>query len=340
MPDEIDWDRFFRLIRRHRVEGLAYAGLGSCDRSIPDHAAVALREASTRILQDNLRIAHECDLLLTAFRVASIPVLFLKGLALAAQVYANPFLKQGWDIDLLVAHADLSRAAAALSASGYQPQTAPLALGRWHNRRKESVWSKDGQFFVELHTRLADNPALLGAVAPFSDPIEVGIPGGSVLPTLGGDGLFAYLCVHGTGSGWSRMKWLADLAALLRNCGEAEIERLYRRSVKLGAGRCAAPALLLAHRDFGTKVSAALRKELRASTGTRLLTGICTSYLRGRFELVEPTEVRGGTIGIHFLQILLAPSAAFAAAELGRQAIEIFTREADGRGADGNAAIR
>src|SRR5206468_9642745 len=100
---------------------------------------------------------------------------------------------------------------------------------------------------LELHTSLVDSPAMLGGVSVASPLQQVAIAPGIVLPTLATDELFAYLVVHGATHAWSRIKWLADVAALLSGLPEKEIEPLYRRSLALGAGRSGGQALLLAH---------------------------------------------------------------------------------------------
>jgi hypothetical protein len=319
-PAGLDWPRFVRLARFHRVEGLAWNALAH-DTVSPD-AAAALSGEARSIAATNLAIARECAGLAEAFARADILLLFLKGLSVAALAYRAPMLKAGWDIDLLVDEAAVAAAAAELAARGYR-RTIPglgVDLARWHARRKESVWSRpEERLHVELHTRLADNGRLIPAIGIDSPRREVEIAAGIALPTLAADELFAYLCVHGASSLWFRLKWISDLAGLIDGLSAHELEQLYARSQELGAGRAAGQALLLADRLFGTLGDSPLRNRLTADAAVRRLAAAALRQVAGRAEPREPTAIPLGTWRIHWTQLLLLPGARFALGEIARQ---------------------
>lgn len=68
---------------------------------------------------------------------------------------------------------------------------------------------------VEIHWRLVDNSYFFPEISALSPTRIVTIPAGAGLRTLDDNDLFAYLRVHGATHGWSRLKWLADAAALM-----------------------------------------------------------------------------------------------------------------------------
>lgn len=69
---------------------------------------------------------------------------------------------------------------------------------------------------VELHWRLTNNPRLLPPEAARSrQKIVLGDFAGV---TLGPDDLLLYLSVRGAKHHWFRLKWLADVHALLARC--------------------------------------------------------------------------------------------------------------------------
>ena len=117
---------------------------------------------------------------------------------------------------------------------------------------KEWPWVGSDGIVLDLHVRLADNPALLPVIGARSPTQDVEVSPGITLPTFQNEELFAYLCVHGASSAWFRLKWISDFAALASRFEPAELDRLYQRSQELGAGRAAGQALLLADRLFGT----------------------------------------------------------------------------------------
>lgn len=329
-----DWTRFVRLARRHRVEGIAWKALQEADVAsrLPAGPAADLSAATHAIARQNLSLAAEAIQIGRRLDGEGIAHLFVKGVALGKLIYGDIGRKAGWDIDLLVDLPDLDAAAAILRAKGYTldtpaPDTSPEGLAVWHRHAKESVWrSADGRYWVELHTALTDNPLLLPGMDARAGRQTVELSPGMALPTLAGDELFAYLCVHGASSAWFRLKWIADLAALVGDAPAAEVERLYRRSVELGAGRAPAVALLLADRLFRPNLSEALRRELRADPVNRWIVAISMRKLAGRAGEAELDEVAMGTASIHVAQFGLLPGWRFKCAELARQLVSPVDR--------------
>jgi hypothetical protein len=312
----LDWSRFLRVVRRHRVQGLVWNALKAED--VPGPVAEALAADAASIGIANLRAALESKELLERFECAAIPLLFVKGLTVGALAYSNPTLKMGWDIDLLVRDDDLVQAADLLCERGYD-RVVPARgdLRTWHNRRKESVWTlASHDVHVELHTRLSDNPDLLSGLGADSPRQAVEVAPGIALPTLAKDQLFSYLTVHGASSAWFRLKWITDLAALLHGESADEVERLYDRSQQLGAGRAAAQALLLAERLYAIGIGDGLRGRLYADPVNRWLVSVAKEQLG---SLREPTERFLGTASIHLSQLFLLPGWRFKASDTSRQ---------------------
>jgi putative nucleotidyltransferase-like protein len=272
------------------------------------------------IAATNLAIAHECSELKEIFARANAPLLFVKGLTVAALAYRNPMVKMGWDIDLLIEERDLAAAARLLSQRGYALHlpASVAELQPWHARSKESVWHKNGNLYVELHTRLADNRRLIPDIDVHS-PRQVVQVGPSVsLPTLAGDELFSYLAVHGASSAWFRLKWISDVAAILAGQSGDRIRQIYDRSQSLGAGRAAGQALLLADRLFATLDPIPdLREELMADARTRMLCDAATRMLTERDR--DPDEQLLGTLSIHWTQFFLQPGWAYKLSEMRNQ---------------------
>ena len=315
----VDWEQFLGLSRRHRIQGLTHAGVETLGLPVPNPIAMALKSDAQGIVEHNLRSAAESARLLRLFKDAAVPTLFLKGLTVGALAYRDPFLKMGWDIDVLVPYARVGKAGSLLTRAGYdliEPRRRS-AFKAWHKRRKESVWKhRHSGLYVELHTRLADHPALIpnvGLSAPFQ---LVDVAPQVALPALRIEEQFAYLSVHGASSAWFRLKWAADLAGLLSDRSADEVGRLYRRSQELGSGRAAGQALLLINQLFDTPLADDLRTELLASRPTRWLRDAAMRQLSADRE---PTERLLGTATIHWTQLLLSPGLRFALSEGSRQ---------------------
>jgi hypothetical protein len=319
----VDYDRFCALVRRHRVAGLVHAALAGQTDPVAIAIAEELQPAARDIARQNMMFAAESRRLLDAMAARDIAPLFVKGVTVARLAYGSLSVKSGWDIDVLLPLGDVAAAADVLRAAGYActiPGNDRARLIRWHATLKESVWRhRSSGVHVELHTALVDNPALLAGVGANSPARWVDLGGGMRLPTLGEAELFAYLCVHGAASGWRRLKWLADLAALIAPLAPDALESLHDRAVRLGAGRTSAQGLLLCERFMGTPLPTAFRARLRRDRVTRLLAAIATRIMTAPDGYDDPAETRFGTLPIHLSYMLLLPGWRFTVGEVVRK---------------------
>ncbi len=323
---EADWDLVARIAERHRVEGLVWNALKDSGAAFPAEVGERLRASADRIARENLVLTAESLRLTGLLDRAQVRHLFVKGISLGVLAYGSIAPKMGRDIDILVQPGSLEPAAAVLDGAGYslllpKGPKGRERLGRWHRHWKESVWISPGGLTVELHSRLNDNPLLLPDVGVNSPTRRVEVSKGRFLPTLCNDELFAYLCVHGASSAWFRLKWVADVGALLGGCPPEEIERLYRRSQEMGAARSAAQALLLCERLLATPVPPALADELRSDAVNRRLVTIALRKLAGRTLTAELHEKRLGTGTLHLMQFALRRDFRFKYAELRRRLV-------------------
>ena len=318
---ELNWPLFGKLVSRHRVEGLVHRALSSSGAAVPEPEKAWLSDAASSIGMNNLLQAAESARLHTLLGEAGIVALFLKGATLSQLVYKMLGVKQAWDIDLLVPRDQASAAAAILRSAGYE-RTLPgpefsdeAGAALW----KETLWThvKSG-LVVELHTALVDNPRLLPSVSARPELQLVRLGPGMEVPTLEKDQLFAYLCVHGATHAWARLKWLADVAALLKSEGPAETERLYRRSLELGVGRSSAQALLLCNELLSLPLPEALARELRQDSKLKWLESLAISAMAGR-GATELDSTVFGTVVINLSHFLLGKGWSYKRSELIRK---------------------
>jgi hypothetical protein len=320
---DLDWTRFAAMAARHRVEGLVHDGLRRAGVAPPRAVAETLAAAAAGIARENLLFAAEAHRLNGLLEAAGVRFLFLKGVTLNILAYGTLALKKAADIDVAVTPDDYPAAIAAVQASGWRclapgPDPSLEEVIAWSERTKHSIWARGG-ICLELHTSLVDSAAMLKGVGVASPRQQVAIAPGIALPTLANEELFAYLAVHGATHAWSRLKWLADVAALLSRLGEEAIEPLYRQSVALGGGRSGAQALLLSGELLGLALPPALSRELSRDRGVRYLAGAGrAAMLRGGGEK-ELDEMVLGTAAIHLSHLRLKKGLAFKLHELRRK---------------------
>jgi hypothetical protein len=322
-----DWNLFLRIVERQRIAGLANDGLRRAEIAAPPAVTAQLGGEAADIARQSLLLASEALRLQAAFDAAAVPALFVKGTALAQLAYGTIAIKHAWDIDLLVNPTDVRRGCDVLKAAGFVRISPPPTLADerffiWSEFARESVFQHNGRgTFVELHWRLSDNPTLLAHVSASSGTQAVTVSAGHVLRTLRDEDLFAYLCLHGAHHGWSRLKWLADLAAWLAPKSPVEVERLYRKAKADGVGRSAAQALLLCECLFDVPLPAGLSAEMRRDRATRWLVSIALNAMAGADASRQIDDRLLGDLQIRLSQFLLAPGVRHWLRELHTQSI-------------------
>jgi len=248
----VDWTCVERIAARHRVSGLVREALAHAGLAVPPGIA----GRAHRIMTSALRNTGEALRLQALLEKAGIEPLFLKGSALAMRAYGTIVVRDSVDIDMVVPAGDVARAWDLLEQAGYV-MTAPARPLPPGPLRIYQAISKDSAHFhrerrirLELHWRLSDAGGDAGMPPPSQHRL-VPIPGAGALRTLADGPLFAYLCMHGSGHAWARLKWLADIAALIGTSADGGAA-LWAEAQARGATRPAASAIMLANAMLGT----------------------------------------------------------------------------------------
>lgn len=158
------WPRLLELARWHRLLPLLADEVltGRAATPAPPAAEAELRSALRDSTARNLRLAMERGRIAAVLAQAGIPVMALKGTALAEAVYPQPGLRPMVDLDLLVPERSI-RAAHRLVEQELGFAVMGVRLGRDDDQRlAESqhhfpLISADGAVMVELHHRLLDD---------------------------------------------------------------------------------------------------------------------------------------------------------------------------------------
>jgi hypothetical protein len=309
-----DWPLFLRVLRRHRIEALAQAALSAAAVVVSEDIDTALQRRARAIAQRNLAMAAETARLQSVLDAAGVPALVLKGAALAQLVYGSIAFKFSQDIDLLIAPESRDAAIGCLESDGYRLARPAPHLDR-HQRalvaaygREVALRHPERRIEVELRWQPVNSPSLLAGVSASSPHQDVALGDALSVRTLRDDDLFAYLCVHGGGHGWSRLQWLADLNAFIAMRDEAALLRLYRHAQAIGAGPCAMTALALCRRLFGRVLPAEIARDIHASMRTRLAVAMALNLMTGPDVTAEIRERRFGTTRVVLMQLLFGSS--------------------------------
>lgn len=253
LPDAaaVDPALLARVARRHQVSALVAARLEEAGQAVPDalaRQAEGARRRALRQLGTALDLAEELER-------GGIVVVVLKGVALSQQAFGSPLLRGAVDIDLLVRPEDVAAAWQVLARAGWRQVNppAPLAgarLALFCRAAKDSLhrFPQTGQV-LELHWRLSDELAepLMPPVAALA---SLALAPGRSVRVLDEAALFLYLCTHGAAHGWARIKWLADVAALLHRSPDGG-GQMWAHAAGAGGRIAAGSAVILAQELFG-----------------------------------------------------------------------------------------
>ncbi|HEU5209718.1 MAG TPA: nucleotidyltransferase family protein, partial [Longimicrobiales bacterium] len=252
-----EWQSLFDEAVYHELEPILHWRFEQIGVVLPDAVRRLLEERTgVHALRSRLLLVELGDLL-RALAGAGVPVILLKGAALAAGVYPDPALRSMGDIDLLVRERDLPRARDAAIRLGYRPEGEAAEHHLPPLRRP-------GATMVELHSHI-ESPS-----APFRIDTEGLWERAQTIRTadceartLCAEDLLLHLCLHlsyhhrfglGRAEGMD-LKHLYDIVVLLER-GSINWGIAAARAREWRADRYVYVVLRVVQRLFGTRVSA------------------------------------------------------------------------------------
>jgi len=254
-PADVDWQLFRSLAMHHRVYPHIYRRLKETGGGrVPEAVMHQLYLDYCRNTFLMLQLSGEMGQVAMLLADNGIPAIFLKGPSLAADLYGDVSLRTSGDLDLLVPIGQLAHAEELLARMGYvKNDYIHSVLNDWKWRHHHiTFFHPDKIIKVELHWRLGPAPSSEPAFGElWSRKRRSPLVAGPVY-MLGREDQFLFLVTHGARHGWSRLRWLADIARSLEqppDCGA--LRTLLQRH------RCAhiaGQALLLADRLLGTPI--------------------------------------------------------------------------------------
>jgi hypothetical protein len=215
--EDVDWDQFLRQALVHTVAPLVYYTLRDDRDILPDRVREELRIAYYQASASNALLYEELADILRAFHGAGIPVILLKGAALAQGTYGNVALRPMSDLDILVRDEAMLRAEGLLAQRGYAVLKGAHS-GLRHMTFKNTARST--HTLVEIHSHVVSSPYYRQAMPEqwlWQDPAALAIDGVPAL-TLSPEATIVHSCLHfldhiavqGT------LLWLCDIAEVVQ----------------------------------------------------------------------------------------------------------------------------
>jgi putative nucleotidyltransferase-like protein len=295
----VDWDLFLAWVRRNRVAPLTYQNLRQAGTiPIPETVIRTLRTQTTLNASRVLMQIAEAARITQRLAEAGIRSLMVKGPVLSVLAFGDPILRESQDVDLIIEPMRLREADRLIRESGYDRVVPNFELTNFQfatYQRLQCQFAYDSRqtgVTQELHWRLTTNPLLLPTdhMALWGRPDRIQVAQGTSFATLPDEELFLYLCAHGGSHMWFRLKWIADIAALLGRLGPESLQRIADRARVIGIERPFHLALILASALLTAPVTAeSLARARRDTAAQRLARGACKA-LAWRGSPTEPVE--------------------------------------------------
>ena len=239
----IAWTRLLDQAEAHGVAPLVARNLDALGwPDIPPDVRAALEAARRLNAARNLLAARVLGRALDALGRAGVPVIPLKGVALADWLYGDAGLRVSSDIDLLVPRQAVARAFAVFGQLGYAPaaQEKPVEDGDINllldSNMEYAFVSQELQACpIELHWDIAWRWPEERALADLWADARPRRFRGVAAWALGPEWHLLYLVVHAARHRWQALKWLVDVHEI---CVRDELDwvRVRDKAVRFGLG--------------------------------------------------------------------------------------------------------
>ncbi len=263
-----EWEALVLRSQSHGVSPQGYKRLKdpAFSNNVPPHILEELKKIYLHTAYSNTLILHSLGKVLKAFNLVDIPVIPLKGIQLAENIYQNIALRVMGDVDLLVQKKDLDQIHQQLTTLGYTSR--PYWLEAEHDLSHSlPPFSKPNAADLDVHWDFEnpDSPFKVDNDGLWQRAIPVKIAGVDVL-SLSPEDFLLHLCMHTSYHHHfvSGLRSLCDLSATLNTYQSILNWPLFlARTHKWGVERCVFLSLYLAQLLVGAQILPGLLDQLK-----------------------------------------------------------------------------
>lgn len=284
----LDWGYLLAAAGTQGVAPLLARWLEPGRDGVPDDVAGRLTAAYWASHFRNRTLLHQLRLVLAAASQVGIPVMPLKGAALATRYYPTPALRPMSDLDLLVHPPDLPRMAALLRGLGYTAVPRPPSLLDDEDPAVAEyayvAMAVGMRVLIEYRTEPLDpaigalhaaDTAMAGRLRAHTQRMwDRAVPGsldGAPCAQISAEDLLLHVASHlTTRHAGLRLLWLHDLRLIAaRDRGALDWDDIVAEAHALNLARPTHAALAAAGRWLAAPIPAEPLERLRATEGTR-----------------------------------------------------------------------
>jgi len=274
ISDGVDWERLWSLAHLHEVVPLLAKSMPKAvGDQVPEEWLRRVHKRRHVTLQSNARLADALIPVLERLQKAGVSAMPVKGLVLAEQLYGDLGARPCADLDVLVHPADLPAARDVLRGLGFSQRVRPGYKALVHQFHDPAWGRGTGHDHVrlELHWALwADSDRRLGTDGLWERSIATTLLEHPVR-SLSPEDTLLHLAIHRTRSAL-RLRWVSDVAELLRRHGETMDWSAYLERATQAGGRTASWVVLSLARDLlDAPLDDAVLLEIRVGWAKRMV---------------------------------------------------------------------
>lgn len=187
-----DWEKLIEKAKERKVASMLFYSLSQSGKIdlLTKESQLALRKSYLAVLSKNMKIYGELAKLLERLNDEEIPVIVLKGAALAELLYENIAIRPMQDIDLIAKGDDIKRINDILLELNWENQE-HLSTSGFHKEFSKHISYVTGRVLMEIHPKLYEFPKL----DPWANAVSAKICSNNTF-ILGKEDFFLHLCIH------------------------------------------------------------------------------------------------------------------------------------------------
>jgi hypothetical protein len=282
LHQSLNWQDIIKQANHHGVSQRLYHNLQKLDGAgPPEEILTVLRGRFDRAIRRNLFLTGELIRLISRLAEEGITAVPFKGPVLAEKLYDNLALRVFGDLDILVHIEEAEQAAALLIGDGYQHQD--------HPANAQQFTKAGANIILEVHwevislgsgwLRKLKNKPLPATLSHLSPRLQETKLGGKAVASLSPEDTLLMLTIHGSKHWWSRLNWLADIAALIHVYPDLDWPWIIEQTNQWQIRRLVFLGLYLAHELLAVKLPELVQEQITAEPALKQLSNLAQSMI-------------------------------------------------------------
>ncbi len=259
----INWDEFLKVVERHRVYMTVYQQLTRINSVNVDVRALGeLHRVSQRKVIQSVRLASELVKVARLLEDSDIRMISLKGPLLSINIYGDIAYRSSRDMDILISEHDIDKAEKLLLANGFRSIDSDTCLSpkqRAYLTKTEHnfAYQNKDRVIIEMHWRIRPVNKKFHFDELWKNRKEFELSG-QTINVLSDEDEFLYLLFHGSAHGYRRLRWLCDIAEIIKK-DELPWEKIVKRVTEMNIIEMLVQAVSLVESLLFIEIPEALR---------------------------------------------------------------------------------